>query len=713
MSVTTDALSVVRELGWSVFPCGASKRPCISRAEGGHGFHDATLDPAEVERLFAHRGAALVGTPTGLADGFDVLDIDYRNGGGAWESENEWRLPETRIHRTMNGGRHYLFRHVDGVRNSASKDSLAPGVDVRGTGGYIVTQNSKGYSIDSDADIAEWPDWLLELVLARPIKNERPTNGSVNPPAPLSSKRFEGLMRAILGRVQTAPEGGKHFALRNASLSVGGLLAQANMAEADATDRLLRALPNGVKDWNLARKTIAWGLTQGALRPLELEDRPYTGNGANGHAEPLGMFKQQPNGVGNGHDTTADWDWDSGPEINHEINLDNHEFRGDTGDPNEAPQKPVGEPPQLGIPFHTFSEVNEVAELDDFVEDLLVMGAMSVIYGQSNCGKSFFALDLALRVVAGHPWRNQAIDRGAVLYLALEGGRQAISNRLLAVKQNEGWDGYDLPFAFISVSVNLRDPAAHIDLLIETVTEVKKRFEAAECPVRWIIVDTLARALAGGNENASEDMGALVINCDKLRAATKCHLSLIHHSGKDEAKGARGHSILLGATDTEIEIIDREGTRTVSVTKQRDLPTLEPFAFQLKSVEIGTNRRGKPITTCLVEYEGQPTKRKSGSRKEPTHADRALEILANLCASQGKTGQAGVPVGVASVPAKWWRERFYQQAMPGEEDDTKKHAFARATKLLIGQHKVGMGSDRVWIAKPPEVEDDDGSQSRD
>ena len=80
--------------------------------------------------------------------------------------------PRLRVHETMSGGRHWVFRHAPGVRNSAGK--IAPGVDVRGQGGYIIMPPSAGYSIVSDVEPAEWPDWLLELILSWPEpKRER------------------------------------------------------------------------------------------------------------------------------------------------------------------------------------------------------------------------------------------------------------------------------------------------------------------------------------------------------------------------------------------------------------------------------------------------------------------------------------------------------------------------------------------------------------
>src|SRR5690606_1496170 len=114
--------------------------------------------------------------------------------------------------------------------------------------------------------------------------------------------------------------------------------------------------------------------------------------------------------------------------------------------------------------------------------------------------------------------------------------------------------------------------------------------------VGLIVVDTLSRALAGGDENASTDMGALVRNVDALRRKVRAHIMLVHHSGKDRAKGARGHSLLRAATDTEIEISKGE----IVVTKQRDIDGSFSRGFVLEPVEIGRDAEGDPVTSCTI-----------------------------------------------------------------------------------------------------------------
>ena len=74
-----------------------------------------------------------------------------RHGGDRWETRRAAQLGKTRIHSTLSGGRHYLFRHADGVRNGAGK--LAPGIDVRGEGGYVIMPPSPGYSVIHHRDL--------------------------------------------------------------------------------------------------------------------------------------------------------------------------------------------------------------------------------------------------------------------------------------------------------------------------------------------------------------------------------------------------------------------------------------------------------------------------------------------------------------------------------------------------------------------------------
>ena len=155
----------------------------------------------------------------------------------------------------------------------------------------------------------------------------------------------------------------------------------------------------------------------------------------------------------------------------------------------------------------------------------------------------------------------------------------------------------DIPFVLIPETVNFRDGQS-VEALISLLKEYSARFGL---PIRWVIVDTLNRAIAGGDENASADMGDLIGNADHLRIATGAHVTFTHHIGKDVSKGARGHSSLRGAIDTEVEIKRIEDAIVATVTKQRDLDSGHRFAFRLVNVELGYGKWGKPMASCVVE----------------------------------------------------------------------------------------------------------------
>ncbi|MCX6880875.1 MAG: helicase RepA family protein [Verrucomicrobia bacterium] len=292
--------------------------------------------------------------------------------------------------------------------------------------------------------------------------------------------------------------------------------------------------------------------------------------------------------------------------------------------PTEAQPKPV-EP----FPLTLAGELEGIAEAADFVEGLLTAGGASVVYGASNCGKSFWALDLAACVASGQPFRGDLeCEQGCVIYVALEGTHGA-RNRIEALKRaGKLPDGAPLYLCFSPVSLL---ELGHAGRLAASVTQATSQ---SGLPCRLVCLDTLARAMAGGDENAGKDMTLAVQQIDEIRAATGAHVLTVHHCGKDEARGARGHSSLRAAMDTEIEVSRPEGESisTARITKQRDMPTGEPMPFTLDQVQLGTDRRGKPITSCLVHHEDSimaSTHGKAG-RKVEVQPERLLELLPQL-----------------------------------------------------------------------------------
>jgi hypothetical protein len=254
---TLSAAITLAEHGFALFPCLASKAPACP-----HGHLNATNDPAGVRELWGRWPGPLIGAPTGSRNGFDVLDIDPRHRGDTWHAAHRNRLPLTRIHETRSGGLHILFRHREGVRNSAGK--IASGIDVRGEGGFVIWWPAAGCSVLADGLPADWPDWLLMLLF--PPAPPRVADGRMNGDA-----RAVRLIERALFRVRAAPPGQRHMNLRAAACTLGGLLDVAGFTEAEAERELfaaaLAAGGNDVCERN-ARATIAWGLRKGRQSPL-------------------------------------------------------------------------------------------------------------------------------------------------------------------------------------------------------------------------------------------------------------------------------------------------------------------------------------------------------------------------------------------------------------------------------------------------------------
>lgn len=218
-------------------------------------------------------------------------------------------------------------------------------------------------------------------------------------------------------------------------------------------------------------------------------------------------------------------------------------------------------------------------------------GGVAVIYGASGSGKSFMALDMAAAILQGQPWRGRKTHQGAVIYVCAEGAG-GFRNRLRAYEQQHG---ATLPIGVIPNAPNMLD-ASHVKLMLAAVAEFG--------PAVLIIFDTLAQVTPGGDENASATMTMAVNNCRRVAKAIGATCMLVHHSGKDIEKGARGHSSLKAAVDTElcVQRAEEGPARAVKVTKQKELYDGEEFGFELDVIVLGQDDDGDDVSSCVVRH---------------------------------------------------------------------------------------------------------------
>jgi len=258
----------------------------------------------------------------------------------------------------------------------------------------------------------------------------------------------------------------------------------------------------------------------------------------------------------------------------------------------------------------------------ELIEGMLIEGGMTVIYGDSNTGKSFLTLDMAAHVSIGQPWFGRRVRQGAVVYLAAESPRSIVDRaRALADHLKQPLDSLFI----VNCPIDLFDANGDTAAVVDTIKAIEQRFNVKVC---MAVADTLARVIGAGDENKASDMGVLVQHIDLIRAALGIQFVVIHHTGKDAAKGARGSSALRAATDTEIEVSDpgENAPKEFKVTKQRDLPGKnEVLAFELVTINLGIGVFDNIITTCVVLQATPHTK-----PVEETLKDGELEILDHI-----------------------------------------------------------------------------------
>ena len=189
----------------------------------------------------------------------------------------------------------------------------------------------------------------------------------------------------------------------------------------------------------------------------------------------------------------------------------------------------------------------------------------------------------------------------------------------------------------------------------------------------WLIVDTLSRAMAGGDENSPVDMGRIVASADRFRAETGAHFTYVHHTGKDAARGARGHSLLRAATDTELETT----ASALALTKQRDGELGFKIGFKLVDLVIGEDAAGNCIKSAVVEWgAGQM----ANATRQRGPAPRQKRLLMDVIdAAIDEAGFQFMPFAdgpmVRAVKDGTARDRYFARiAEPADGDDPEKAA---------------------------------------
>lgn len=271
------------------------------------------------------------------------------------------------------------------------------------------------------------------------------------------------------------------------------------------------------------------------------------------------------------------------------------------------------------------------------VKDLLPQAELAVLYGEPGSGKSFAMLDLAMAVARGEPWRGLRVRQGPVVYVAAEGGG-GFRRRLRAYAQHHGIDLASVPFYVVHVAPNMLQKVDAVDL----IRAIRQAVPGGRCALA--VLDTLAQVTPGGNENSGEDMGRALAHCKAIHLALGALVVLVHHSGKDASKGARGWSGLRGAADVELEVRRIGDARALKVTKQKDGDDRGEWGFDLEVVTVGLDEDGEAITSCVTVAAEVPVVQVAGGRAKPLGKWEALlvEVVGEFALAQSRMAVADV-----------------------------------------------------------------------
>lgn len=329
-------------------------------------------------------------------------------------------------------------------------------------------------------------------------------------------------------------------------------------------------------------------------------------------------------------------------------------------------------PMRKRVAYDSDAAIAMIAQQRWLIDQIIPVDAFGVIYGPSGAYKSFCAMDMSACIASAMNWHGNDVDEpGHVLYIGAEGA-SGLHLRKKAWEIRHQRPLTNLAILGMAVTINSEDHNALIGLCDELVQEIDQ-------PIRLIVIDTLARSFQG-EENSATDMGDFVNACDHIREVTGATILVVHHSGKDAEKGARGSSALRAACDFEFKVTSpgKKLTR-LSCTKAKDSDPFDDINFKLNVVEIGVrDRKGKPLTSLILSPAAD------GDIPSREDLSGSAQMINNLIAHEmARTGDDWV----FYTPL---RDSFFAKMGTDKRDSNTKMAWDRGIKKLLADE---------WISK--------------
>lgn len=309
------------------------------------------------------------------------------------------------------------------------------------------------------------------------------------------------------------------------------------------------------------------------------------------------------------------------------------------------------------------------------IHGVLPAAGLGLLVGASTAGKTFLALDIAAHIALGLDWFEFVTKPAPVVYVGLE-AQLGIRTRIEAWQQHHG---RSLPASmrFILQPFNMLQP--------ELVDEMAADVVAAGGIGGVIIVDTLSQATPGADENSGVDMGDIIQSATRLQHLTNSLVLLVHHKGKNQSAGARGHTKLIAAADAAIAVNHHHGRRLWTTDPAEGGKAKEAEAvsrrFELLGVDLGQGADGERLSSAVVVPNVADTQQPRSLSDSQAAALEAFHVAARV---HGKLDATGNFAGL-SIDA--WREQAYRTSA-AKSPDSKKKSFQRARAALIASGRI-------------------------
>jgi hypothetical protein len=339
-----------------------------------------------------------------------------------------------------------------------------------------------------------------------------------------------------------------------------------------------------------------------------------------------------------------------------------------------------------------FDELIVGPEPTCLVEGLIPRVGVTVAWGPPKSGKSFWVFDLAMHVALNRgEYRDRRVHPGPVVYCAFEGAygfnRRAEAFR---IKHPEDRDRV-VPFYLLGLYACLEHdhPALIADI----------RAQLPEQPPACVVLDTLNRSL-GGAENDTAAMTGYVSGAEAISNAFGCAVIAVHHCGHDESR-MRGASSLAGNVECQISIRrETDGTIVATVVNAKDMPDGAAVASRLVQVELGLDRDGVPISSCVIEPAEVPLPTKKDKKRLSLTQELAMRCLDDLVkGSNGKPlpSEWDQPAGLVGAPATAWRKALESRGDLDAKDRRARKKFHELKNALKKKNAIAEQDGIVWM----------------